>query len=184
MQKQQFNLKVDKTWTLFLDRDGVINKRLIDDYVKHIGEFEFLPGVCEAIARFSKLFGKVFVVTNQRGIARGLMTVEDLRAVNDFMLEGIAKAGGRIDGIYFCPHDRNAGCGCRKPDIGMALAAKRDFPEIDFVKSIMVGDSGSDIEFGKNAGMITVKITDEQGEGLRAQSLAELADMLCNCAEL
>jgi len=153
--------KIDKSWTLFLDRDGVINVRLIDDYVKNIGEFEFLPGVPEAIARLSKLFGRVFVVTNQRGIARGLMTVEDLGMVNDFMMQGVVKAGGRIDRIYFCPHDRNEGCGCRKPDIGMALQAREEFPEVDFEKSVMVGDSGSDIAFGQNAGMLTVHINED-----------------------
>ncbi len=164
------NLKIDKSWTLFLDRDGVINVRLIDDYVKNIGEFEFMPGVPEAIAKLSKIFGRVFVVTNQRGIARKLMTIEDLRQVNDYMLDGVKKAGGRINRIYFCPHDRNEGCGCRKPDTGMALQAKKEFPEVDFKKSIMVGDSTSDLEFGKNAGMYTVHINGKL-------SLARFAEM-------
>lgn len=172
------NLIIDKSWTLFLDRDGVINKRLIDDYVKNIGEFEFLPGAQEAVAKLTGLFGRIFVVTNQRGIARELMTVEDLRQVNDFMLRGIKEAGGRIDKVFFCPHDRNEGCGCRKPDIGMAYQAKAEFPGVDFAKSIMVGDSTSDIEFGKKAGMITVHITSEQADGLSAQSLAEFSRML------
>lgn len=155
------NINIDSSWSLFLDRDGVINKRLIDDYVKNTGEFEFLPGVVDAIAKFSKIFGKIFVVTNQRGIARGLMTEDDLQIVHDLMLKEIQKAGGRVDGIYFCPHDRNQDCGCRKPDVGMALKAKEEFPAVDFKKSIMVGDSTSDMEFGKNAGMITVRINDD-----------------------
>lgn len=155
------DLKIDNTWALFLDRDGVINKRLMDDYVKHVGEFEFLPGVPEAIAKFSKIFGKIFIVTNQRGIARGLMTADDLSAVHKYMLEGIQKAGGRIDRIFFCPHDRHENCGCRKPDLGMALKAKEEFPEIDFSKSLMLGDTGSDIKFGETAGMYTVLISDE-----------------------
>jgi histidinol-phosphate phosphatase family protein len=170
-------MKIDKTWALFLDRDGIINKRLIDDYVKNPGEFEFLPGAKESIAKLSRVFGRVFIVTNQRGIARELMTTADYHAVNDFMLSAIAKAGGRIDGVYFCPHDRDDGCGCRKPAIGLALAAKREFPEIDFSRSIMAGDSDSDIEFGRRAGMVTVRIAAEQSEGLHVKSLSELAEM-------
>ncbi len=172
------DLVIDSSWTLFLDRDGVINKRLIDDYVKNIAEFEFLPGAPEAIARFTKVFGKIFVVTNQRGIARGLMTVEDLGLVNDFMLRGIEEAGGRIDKVFFCPHDRDENCGCRKPDTGMAKQAKAEFPDVDFAKSIMIGDSTSDIEFGKKAGMVTIHITPGRAEGLKAESLSELAGML------
>ncbi len=155
------NLKIDRTWSLFLDRDGVINKRLIDDYVKNIAEFQFLPGVIEAVAGLSGIFGKIFIVTNQRGIAGGLMSIEDLGRVHGFMLGEIEKAGGRIDKIYFCPHDRDENCGCRKPDIGMALKAREDFPEVDFSKSVMVGDSASDLEFGEKAGMVAVHINDE-----------------------
>ena len=114
----------------------------------------------DTAAKFSKIFNRIFVVTNQRGIARGLMTVNDLKLVNDFMLQGIEQSGGRIDKVYFCPHDRGQNCGCRKPDIGMALQARHEFPEVDFSKSIMVGDSTSDMEFGQKAGMVTVKITE------------------------
>ncbi len=172
------DLKIDRSWTLFLDRDGVINKRLIDDYVKNIGEFEFLPGTEKAIARFSKIFGKIFIVTNQRGIARGLMSVKDLEVINGFMLKKIEEAGGKIDKVYFCPHDRDENCGCRKPSPGMAFKARQEFPGIDFSKSIMVGDTDSDIEFGKNAGMITVKITSEEVCGLRAASLEEFSRII------
>lgn len=164
-------LNIDKTWSLFLDRDGVINIRLIDDYVKNIDEFQFLPGTPEAIAKFSKSFGRVFIVTNQRGIARGLMTKYDLQKVHDHMLKKLLKAGAKIDAIYFCPHDRDQGCGCRKPDIGMALKAKQEFPEVDFKKSIMVGDSNSDIEFGEKAGMHTVRITPDFSLVQLAQSI-------------
>lgn len=177
MQKLN-DLNIDKSWTLFLDRDGVINKRLIDDYVKNIDEFEFLPGVREAIAKFSGIFGRIFVVTNQRGIARKLMTEQDLLSVNNFMISNLKKTGGKIDKVYFCPHNRHENCGCRKPAIGMALKAKEDFPAISFEKSIMVGDSLSDIEFGKNAGMLTVHITPHEGEGVKAVSLYDFAKML------
>jgi len=171
-------LNIDKSWSLFLDRDGVINKRLMDDYVKSIDEFEFLNGVPEAFKKFSEVFGRIFVITNQRGIAREIMTEKDLEIVHNFMINGIKNHGGRIDKIYFCPHDRDENCGCRKPDIGSALKAKQDFPEVDFNKSIMVGDTSPDIKFGQNAGMYTIKITDKDSEVFSVTSLAELAKML------
>src|ERR1035437_5353027 len=99
------NLKIDKSWTLFLDRDGVINKKLDDDYVKHWGEFEFLPGVLEAIAGCSNIFGRSVVVTNQRCIAKGIITKEQLDTLHKRMVQEIELAGGRIDKIYHCPHN-------------------------------------------------------------------------------
>lgn len=171
-------LNIDKSWSLFLDRDGVINKRLFDDYVKRVDEFEFLPGVPEAFKKFSDIFGRIFVITNQRGIARDIMTEKDLEAIHDYMINGIKNSGGRIDKIYFCPHDRDQNCGCRKPDIGSALKAKQDFPEVDFSKSIMVGDTSPDIQFGKNAGMYTIKVTSKDTEIYSVSSLIELAGIL------
>lgn len=172
------DLNIDNSWILFLDRDGVINRRIIDDYVKNINEFDFLPGTLEAIAKFTEKFGRIFIVTNQRGIARGLMSKEDLAVVHEYMLKHIEEAGGKIDEIYFCPHDRDEDCGCRKPAPGMAHRAKKEFPEVDFSKSIMVGDSDSDIGFGKNAGMVTVKITTEEYDGLKAESLQDFASRI------
>ncbi|MDX1940118.1 MAG: HAD family hydrolase [Saprospiraceae bacterium] len=155
-------MNIDKSWTLFLDRDGVINHRLMEDYVKTWSEFQFLPGALDAIVYFSTLFGKIFVVTNQQGIAKGLMSEVDLQNIHQEMLNKINNAGGRIDKIYYCPHSRYDYCNCRKPRIGMALQAQKDFPDIDFNKSIMAGDTPSDIEFGKNAGMKKVFISQEQ----------------------
>ncbi len=171
-------LNIDKSWTLFLDRDGVINKRPMADYVKSVEEFEFLPGVEKAVKKFSEVFGRIFVITNQRGLAIKVMTENDLNQVHEHMINGIKNYGGRIDRIYYCPHDRNENCGCRKPDIGSALKAKKDFPEIDFAKSIMVGDTPPDMQFGRNAGMYTIIIGMDDGKNFSAASLAELADML------
>lgn len=151
-------MQLDKSWTLFLDRDGVINKRLVDDYVKSWTEFTFEYYVLEAIVKFSEIFGKIFIVTNQQGIAKGLMTENDLKSVHNQMIAEVKRVGGRIDGIYFCPHGAADGCSCRKPKTGMALQAKAKFPEIDFTKSIMVGDSPSDIEMGHRLSMKTVFI--------------------------
>jgi D-glycero-D-manno-heptose 1,7-bisphosphate phosphatase len=154
----------DSSWTLFLDRDGVINIHLPNDYVKHPHEFTFNDGVCEALRDLSHIFGRIVVVTNQRGISRGIMTVTDLQRVHRYMLDEIHAAGGRIDGIYFCPHDTDANCICRKPKTGLALQAKEMYPDIDFSKSIIVGDSVSDMMFGKNCGMILAYVSGHDGE--------------------
>ena len=155
-------LKIDRTWTLFLDRDGVINKKLEDDYVKCLDEFEFLPGVLSTIPILNSLFARTLITTNQRGIARNLMTKEDLSIVHEYMLNEVQKFSGKIDKIYFCPHDRHENCGCRKPQPGMALQAQKDFPQIDFSKSLIIGDSISDMKFGKSVGMKTVFISKER----------------------
>lgn len=152
---------IDNSWTLFLDRDGVINVRLIDDYVKNINEFCFLPQVLEAFMIFSLRFNKIIVVTNQQGVGKGLMTMEDVNSVHDFMLKEIENQKGRVDSIFVCPQLKSEPGNFRKPNPKMAFMAKEKFPEIDFSKSIMIGDSNSDIEFGKNAGMHTILIGNE-----------------------
>lgn len=140
-------------WSLFLDRDGVINRRRVDDYVKNWEEFIFLPGVLEAIALFSQKFQYIFIVTNQQGIGKGLMTEADLEMVHKKMQAEIEKAGGRIDAIYFCPSLASKNDPLRKPNPGMAYKAQKEFPKVDFKKSLMIGDSVSDMEFAINAGM-------------------------------
>lgn len=145
----------NQTWSLFLDRDGVINKRFIDRYVLSADEFEFIEGAVESIAGFSKVFGKILVVTNQQGIGKGLMTNQDLEQIHDKMLNAIEQAGGRIDKIYHCPDLKEKHSFYRKPEIGMALNARKDFPDINFKKSVMVGDTISDMIFGKRMKMLT-----------------------------
>lgn len=153
--------EIDRDWTLFLDRDGVINRRLEGRYVRSSDEFEFLPGVLDALVEFDKIFNKIVIVTNQQGIGKELMTHEDLGAVHEAMLTTIENYGGRIDAIYYCPHLDVYEPLCRKPAPGMALEAKKDFPEINFKQSIMVGDSITDVQFGNLLGMKTVYIHKE-----------------------
>jgi histidinol-phosphate phosphatase family protein len=153
--------KVDPSWSLFLDRDGVINERLPNDYVKSWSEFRFLPGVLDAIGELSALFHRVFIVTNQAGIERGFFTHDDLKDIHEKMLDCILYHGGRIDEIYYCPYKGDLDPLCRKPNPGMALEAKSDFPEIDFKKCLMVGDSDGDIAFGNNLGMKTILVGDK-----------------------
>lgn len=158
------NWNIDSTWTLFLDRDGVINVRFPGDYVKRVDEFEFIPGAIEAIAGFSKIFGRIIVVTNQQGIARGIYTHEDLGAIHAHMKAEVEKAGGKIDAVYYAHQAASENSPMRKPGTGMALQAKKDFPEIDFSKAVMMGDTQSDMEFGKAMGMKVVFVGDESLE--------------------
>ncbi len=153
-------LNINKEWTLFLDRDGVINKKLDNDYVKHSTEFEFIDGVLPALATLNNLFGTIVVVTNQQCIGKGLITVDDLDLIHKNMLYEITYLKGRIDKVYFAPQLVSENHEYRKPNIGMALQAQKDFPNINFEKSIIVGDSLSDMQFGKTAGMKTVFISD------------------------
>jgi D-glycero-D-manno-heptose 1,7-bisphosphate phosphatase len=156
------DLGIDKTWTLFLDRDGVINKRIIGGYIKTWDQFEFIPGVPESMRIFGSLFGTVIVVTNQQGVGKNLMTEDDLLEIHGRMNEEIAAAGGRVDKVYFSPHLETDGSFLRKPGIGMALKARRDFPGITMKKSIMAGDSKSDMIFGHRCNMKTVFIAGDK----------------------
>lgn len=169
----------DKTWTLFLDRDGVINRKLDNDYVKSWNEFEFLPGALEALARLAKVFGHIVIVTNQQGIGKGIYTADDLAGVHRKMMAEVERAGGRIDKIYFCPGLEKDSPHCRKPNIGMAEDAKKDFPSIEFSKSVIIGDSISDMEMGRRAGMHTVFISSSPKESdlidARFESLYDFA---------
>lgn len=153
---------INNDWTLFLDRDGVINDRIIDGYVTNINEFRFLPGVLDAFRIFDKKFGKIIVVTNQQGVGKGIMKNEDVENVHNFMIQQITSNEGRIDKVYFCPQLKSVADNYRKPSPKMAFFAKNDFPQIDFDKSIMIGDMSSDIEFGKNSGMRTIFIGDNE----------------------
>lgn len=141
---------------MFLDRDGVINVRLIDDYVKNREAFVFLPNVRESCAVFSDFFDRIFVVTNQQGVGKGLMSMEQVNDIHQFMVEEIEKVGGRIDQVYVAPYLQSDNNIMRKPSPGMALKAKKEFSEVQFKQSVMVGDSISDMQFGKRLGMVTI----------------------------
>ncbi|MDO5759618.1 MAG: HAD-IIIA family hydrolase [Bacteroidota bacterium] len=149
---------------LFLDRDGVINQRIIGGYVLDYKDFVFSSGVLSALELFAKRFERIFVVTNQQCIGKGLLTEKKFSDITKQMLQNIEQAGGRIDKVYHCPFLKTDNSPLRKPNNGMALLAKKDFPEVDFAKSIMVGDSNSDMIFGKSVGMKTIFIDNQTGE--------------------
>ncbi|MBP6184560.1 MAG: HAD family hydrolase [Saprospiraceae bacterium] len=168
-------MEVDQTWTLFLDRDGVINERIIGGYIQKPEQFVFLPGVIDAIKALRPFFGRIVVVTNQQGIGKGIMTMDNLAAVHQHMLNELDHQHILIDAIYFCPGLAMDNPICRKPLPGMAYQALDQFPEIDLARSVMVGDSVSDIGFGRRLGMVTVKIGEPTGmEDLQLDSLANL----------
>ncbi|MCB2207599.1 MAG: HAD family hydrolase [Bacteroidetes bacterium] len=180
-----FLSQIDSNWSLFLDRDGVINKRPPGDYVKNWQEFEFLPGVTEALKILSTKFKRIFIITNQQGIGKNMMTPEDLYLIHSKLKEEVAKKGGRIDAIYFCPDLAKKPNNCRKPAIKMALQAKKEFSEIDFSKSIMAGDTITDMQFGLNIGMKTIYINSnaleipESNYDESFKSLIEFAKTIC-----
>lgn len=166
--KAQFELgifnSIDNQWTLFLDRDGVINVLRQGDYVKNLDELVLLPGAIDAIVNLSSIFNRIIVVTNQQGIGKGLMSGDDLKAIHNKLVTEVKNAGGSIDAFYYAPNLVSENSEMRKPKIGMALKAKGDFPEIDFNKSIMIGDSLSDMEFAENSGMNSIFISDEESD--------------------
>ncbi len=155
-------LSVDINWTLFLDRDGVINVRKPDEYVTKPEDFVWNEMAVESIAYLSRLFGHVLVVTNQQGIGKGLMSIDDLNNIHTRMIDKIEEAGGTIHKVYFCPNPKTDRSFMRKPSPGMGLKARKDFPGIDFRKSVMVGDSVSDMMFGKALKMKTIFINHDK----------------------
>ena len=184
--------EIDKTWSLFLDRDGVINRRTPYHFIKIWEDFEFETGALEAIVAASKIFGCIVVVTNQSGLEKRILTEETLQDIHNQLVTTVKDAGGHLDKIYYCPHKAFSRCGCRKPATGMAIQAQSDFPDIDFSKSIMVGDSLSDIEFGKKLGMKTVLVEGKKEEfeaqrqvsvDFRAKNLSHFLEKITNSSE-
>ncbi len=174
----------DTTWTLFLDRDGVINEREVGGYIKKVDDFSFVPGTIKAVEKLSGIFGRIVIVTNQAGIGKGLMTEKDLQSVHRHMLKTFDLLDGRIDKVYHCPDKPDSNSPNRKPETGMAFQAKADFPEIEFSRSVIVGDSISDMQFGAKLGMVKVFITSKSEDPSEVKpdfefaSLKDFADSL------
>ena len=158
MRSNNWLSEVDASWTLFLDRDGVINQRNFEGYIESVSDFKFMDGVLESLNYFSTVFQRIIVVTNQQGVGKGLMTSEQLELIHQHMQHKVNSSDGRIDAVFAATSLKSSDLKERKPHPFMALQAKNRFPEIDFEKSIMVGDTDTDIEFGKKLGMKTVLI--------------------------
>ncbi|MFM7014902.1 MAG: D-glycero-alpha-D-manno-heptose-1,7-bisphosphate 7-phosphatase [Bacteroidota bacterium] len=171
-------MSYSKEWTLFLDRDGVINRELREDYVTRWEDFIFEEGALNALAKVSELFGKIIIVTNQRGIGIQKMTENDLHFIHEQMSQKIKAAGGRIDAIYFAPAADRSDIR-RKPNPTMAYEAQVHFPEIDLSKAVIVGNSISDMEFGRNAGMKTIFIDEKKKfSGIKTVVMDEIYESL------
>ena len=142
---------------VFLDRDGVVNmKPPAGDYVRHWRDFRLVPTIAEWIRLFNALDLLVIVVTNQRGIARGLMRREDVEEIHAKMLTELAVCGARIDDVFYCPHDRDE-CACRKPETGLVEQARAKW-NIDLAGSLMIGDSDKDAELAARCGMKFLRV--------------------------
>lgn len=144
------------------------------DYVYRYSEFIFYDRVKEALKILSLYFGKIILVTNQRGVGRGLMSEDDLLQIHLQMLDDIRNSGGRIDEIFYCTSTDNEHPN-RKPNPGMAHLAQKKFPPIDFLKSIMVGNNLSDMLFGRNAGMFTIHVRTTHPEITLPHDLIDLS---------
>lgn len=141
--------------TVFLDRDGVINRNTPNlGYVQKWSDFSFIPNARSAIQKLTQSGYRIFVITNQSGIGRGLYSEDTLRDIHCRMLAEITEAGGKIDAVYYCPHHPDAGCECRKPKPGMLKRAAQEH-NIDLSSAYFIGDFTTDIQAGRRAGTTT-----------------------------
>lgn len=142
--------------TVFVDRDGVINRNR-EDYVKTLDELEIIPSALEGLAKLKAAGIDVFVVSNQAGVGRGLTAPEELDRINGKVRDTVEAAGGEIKAFYCCTHGRNDGCSCRKPEIGLFLQAGRDWG-FDLDGCWFIGDARTDFEAGHKAGLKTILV--------------------------
>lgn len=154
--------QIDKSWTLFLDRDGVINSFEKGKTIGSIKDLNFITGSIEGIVKASQIFGRIIVVTNQQGVFSNEIDEMELEKIHFYIQDTVKAQKGKIDAIYYCPYPSKWNPRCRKPNPGMAIWAKQDFPEIDFKKSVIIGDSKTDMEFGHNLGMYKILIDNQE----------------------
>ena len=155
---------MEQPGTVFVDRDGVINRKLRGGaYVNEVSQFELLPGAASALAALSNAGSRVIVVTNQQGVAKGLTQPQALDQIHQQLYAAVTAAGGEIAAIMVCPHLEGS-CDCRKPRIGLFVEAQRRFPQIEFSDSVVIGDSACDIEAAERMGADAIFVTSEQSE--------------------
>jgi D-glycero-D-manno-heptose 1,7-bisphosphate phosphatase len=161
--------------TIFLDRDGVINRnRPQGDYVKSWEEFQFLPGACRAIAWLTMAGFRLLVVTNQACVGKGIVSWAMLQEIHARMAQEIARAGGRIEAVLCCPHLADAGCDCRKPAPGLLRYAQEKYG-VDLKQAILVGDSVKDVQAATAVGMPAIMVLSGIGR------IADLESMSLSC---
>lgn len=156
---------------VFLDRDGTINENR-PDHVKRLDEFVFLPGALDAIRLLATTPLALIVISNQSVINRGFAPARVIAAINQHMLDAVNAGGGRLDGIYICPHRPDEHCACRKPRPGLLEQAQRAH-NLDLAGSYMVGDAATDVELALNAGCRPVLVLTGRGAAQAAHLTAE-----------
>ena len=151
--------------TVFLDRDGVINRNPPNmGYVRKWTEFSFIPNSRRAIRELTQNGYRIFVITNQAGIGRGLYSEDNLKDIHCRMVAEITEAGGAIEALYYCPHHPDAGCECRKPKPGMLKRAAQEH-NINLSNAYFIGDTTTDIQAGKSTGTATFLVLTGLGGG-------------------
>lgn len=160
---------------VLLDRDGTLNVRIEDGYVTRPDELVLLPGAARAVGRITAAGCRTVLVTNQRGLARGRMTADDLESVHGYLAEGLARGGGRLDAIVVCPHEEGE-CGCRKPRDGLFRAALARAPWARADRCLVIGDMPSDLAPAAGLGMRTTRVGDDAGIGVVVDRLLGVGD--------
>jgi len=150
---------------VFLDRDGVINKKIENGYVLDWKDFKFLPDVDKAIKLLNDKDIPVIVISNQACVGKGLITIDKLNDINNRMVRELGGKGVWIDDVFVCPHKKEDNCDCRKPKVGLFRQAAEKH-DIDFKGSWFIGDSSEDVEAGKSAGTNTYLLN--KGESLKS----------------
>jgi D-glycero-D-manno-heptose 1,7-bisphosphate phosphatase len=145
---------------VFLDRDGVINRRIAGGYVTRWSEFEFLPHAVDGIVHLSAQEATIIVISNQAGVGKGMVAVSALADITRRFVGEIERRGGRIDAVYYCPHTPADECACRKPKPGLLLQAHADW-NLDLSGSVMLGDTESDAAAGRAVGCEVLLASDE-----------------------
>jgi D-glycero-D-manno-heptose 1,7-bisphosphate phosphatase len=168
--------QIDRSWSVFVDRDGVVNRRIVGDYVRSVDQLDVLPEALAGLRLLAEHAGPIVVVSNQAGVGKGLMTSAQLDEVNGALLVAVDGAGGRIDGIFTCPHTVEDDCDCRKPRTGLADQAVAQVPGIDLVRAVMIGDSASDVEFAERLGVPIVQVV-AVGEATERGAVAAVSDL-------
>lgn len=164
----------------FVDRDGTINVRAAEhEYLTSVGDFEWLPGAVDGLVLLARAGYPLTVVSNQRGVARGLVSTDVLSGIEDVIQRGLREYGCSVEAFKYCVHDLDAGCDCRKPKPGMLLELA-DKLELDLARSWMIGDTESDVLAGRAAGCRTALIGDDLGFGadIEAADLLEAAERI------
>ena len=173
--------RTGREWCLFLDRDGVINRQVVGDYVRSWRHFEWLPGAAFAVKKLREWAPHVVVVTNQQGIGKGLMSADDVASIHQHLLDGLAPDRSAVEAFQVCPHLESVNCACRKPRPGLVLDWLGEHPDSEPSLSIMVGDSLGDLELARNVaavvgGCASIHIAEAGSRGIADASFESLWD--------